>query len=287
MSFLKTSKTGNILLNESTGRISKLMSVAGGLQASDIEWAVDVYKNNDPNHFDFKDSKKYNVLVNGRAFPPKAIFGLALSHHLGAEVKPKHFVGGLGSECFKIFKNLNFQIVEKVESEEESLDFSGFHLINTEPPKLERRGTSVAKRKGTNVDWQEREKSNRALGAAGEKLVLENEKRYLEEQGKSKLARAVEYVAETDPAAGYDIKSFDVDGKEKFIEVKTTKGPKETPYYISSNEVEVSKAHQDSYWVYRVHSINNKACEAGVFKLQGAVGDHSELTPESYKACVK
>lgn len=44
--------------------------------------------------------------------------------------------------------------------------------------------------------------------------------------------------------AGFDIRSFFPDGRLKFIEVKTTTGPKDTDFLISANEVAFSAARQ-------------------------------------------
>ena len=55
---------------------------------------------------------------------------------------------------------------------------------------------------------------------------------------------------------GYDILSFEEDenGKliEKYIEVKSTKGPESTPIDITSNEVDFAKKHLDDYFIYRI-----------------------------------
>ena len=38
-------------------------------------------------------------------------------------------------------------------------------------------------------------------------------------------------------SAGYDVRSFNVDGTERHIEVKTTGGPATNAFFISPNEV--------------------------------------------------
>jgi hypothetical protein len=69
------------------------------------------------------------------------------------------------------------------------------------------------------------------LGDAGELLVLEREKRRLVAAGRTDLAAAVLHTATVEgDGAGFDIRSFFLDGRPRFIEVKTTTGPKDTDY---------------------------------------------------------
>ena len=82
---------------------------------------------------------------------------------------------------------------------------------------------------------------NRALGSAGERLIFEREIELLTAADRLDLAKKVEWTSqEKGDGTGYDIKSFRLDGSEKFIEVKTTNGSKRTPFYISDNELEFS-----------------------------------------------
>jgi hypothetical protein len=58
-------------------------------------------------------------------------------------------------------------------------------------------------------------------------LVVEHEREQLKMLGRGDLAEKVKHVAiEEGDGAGYDVKSFFVDGRPKYIEVKTTAGPK-------------------------------------------------------------
>lgn len=178
--------------------------------------------------------------------------------------------------------------------EETAFDTSASKLIETAPPKRRnsnntKGGNSTDSQRGQKgeVDWAARDEANRNLGLAGEELVITHEKEALERQGKHKLAAKIKHVALEDPKAGYDVLSFDADGNEKYIEVKTTKGSASNAFYISRNEVEVSEAKGDNYWIYRVHSYIKKTDTWKVYKLQGPVSDSFELTPESFKAKTK
>nr|WP_241814017.1 DUF3883 domain-containing protein [Vibrio cyclitrophicus] len=95
------------------------------------------------------------------------------------------------------------------------------------------------------------------------------------------------HVAKKTDYAGYDVKSFDENGTEKFIEVKTTEKTIGTAFFISRNEVEVSRELGSQYWVYRVYDLNKKTGKAKFYLLNGPVEDHFDLVPENYKARVK
>ena len=74
-------------------------------------------------------------------------------------------------------------------------------------------------------DPVERDLRNRLLGRAGEEFVLEIERKKLEKLQRLDLLKKVRWIsAEEGDGAGYDILSFEPDGRELLIEVKTTNG---------------------------------------------------------------
>ncbi|WCH25931.1 DUF3427 domain-containing protein [Aeromonas salmonicida] len=153
------------------------------------------------------------------------------------------------------------------------------------PPKAtQKTGKGGKGAKGGIVDWAAREQRNRDLGLAGELLVMAHEQKWLHDAGRNDLAARVEHVALSDSAAGYDILSFELDGSEKFIEVKTTTGPASTSFYISENEVNVSRELQERFWLYRVHSYSREKNSAAFYVKNGDVSKGFELTPTTYKA---
>jgi hypothetical protein len=73
------------------------------------------------------------------------------------------------------------------------------------------------------VDYTEVDAKNRALGRAGECLVLHYQRETLRRKGRPDLAQRVRHVAAIEgDGAGYDMLSFSEDGTVKYIEVKTT-----------------------------------------------------------------
>ena len=132
------------------------------------------------------------------------------------------------------------------------------------------------------VDYLRREARNRSLGDAGEALVMDYERLRLERAGKDQLARNIEQVSKTvGDHAGYDIRSYHADGRDRFIEVKTTRYGQYTPFYISNGEVRFSKAHADSYHLYRVFGFRKSP---RLFTLPGEVEQHVRLQTVTYRA---
>lgn len=106
------------------------------------------------------------------------------------------------------------------------------------------------------VNYLEREQNNRKLGMKGEELVLDFEKWKLRRIRKEKLADSVRWIAkEEGDGAGFDILSKYSSGKDKYIEVKTTKLSKEAPFYFTQNELLFSKDHSKDYHLFRLFNF--------------------------------
>ena len=112
------------------------------------------------------------------------------------------------------------------------------------------------------MNYLEREAQNQKLGDAGEQFVINFEKARLIREGKESLADQIEQVSVTEgPSAGFDIRSFELDGSDRFIEAKTTKYGKSTPFYVTPNELRFSQQHADRYHLYRVFKFrDNPGC---------------------------
>ena len=124
-------------------------------------------------------------------------------------------------------------------------------------------------------DYIDRETRNLSLGRAGEEFVVEYERWCLASGGHQRLADNVEHVSKTKgDGLGFDVLSFDPNGRERLIEVKTTSFGKETPFFITRNEVELSRTHADLFHLHRVFEFRK---EPRLFSLKGAVDRHCHL----------
>jgi hypothetical protein len=125
---------------------------------------------------------------------------------------------------------------------------------------------------------------NKALGLLGEKLVVENERAALRKLGLEDLAELVKHTAiEEGDGAGYDIRSYFADGRIKYIEVKTTAGPKTADFFISPNEVAFSAAKADEYELRRLYDYDRASNSARYYSIFGDLESQLQLLPTQYR----
>jgi hypothetical protein len=131
-------------------------------------------------------------------------------------------------------------------------------------------------------DPAERDARNRSLGRCGEELVFLREQHWLRAYGQADLARKVEWTSEVrGDGAGYDIRSFDLDGRERLIEVKTTNGPAKTPFFLSENERAFSDERPEAFRLLRLYSFIEKPA---AFELRPPLTEKLALSPTNYRA---
>jgi len=151
-------------------------------------------------------------------------------------------------------------------------------LRNTPPPEELEQTQAVARR----FDVAGRDARNRALGLAGEELVLQFERGQLRQMGRDDLARRVRWTSREDgDGAGYDIESFTVEGRPRLIEVKTTNGWERTPFFVSRNEIEVSRERRDHWHLFRLFNL---ARAPRAFELRPPLEAHVSLTATEFMA---
>jgi hypothetical protein len=66
-------------------------------------------------------------------------------------------------------------------------------------------------------------------------------------------------------AARYDIRSFEEDGTDIFIEVKTTTGPAGAAFSVTANEIQRSIERGAAYRLYRIFQFGT--CGSSKFRL--------------------
>lgn len=134
----------------------------------------------------------------------------------------------------------------------------------------------------------ERDARNRMLGDAGEEFVFELERQRLSMLGRKDLADNVRWVARDDgDGYGYDILSFHGRGqgneanRKRLLEIKTTNGPKTTPFFITRNELSVSKENPEIFRVVRLYDFRRRA---RAYRLEPPLEDRVRLIPAIYSA---
>jgi hypothetical protein len=134
-------------------------------------------------------------------------------------------------------------------------------------------------------DFVARDAENRDLGWRGEEFVLEFERRRLHDGGDAHLAKRVEWTARVKgDGAGYDIQSFDLGGRPRLIEVKTTGLGKYFPFNVTVNELRCSEARPQEFHLYRVFNFGPGA---RLYMLPGALSGSCHLDATQYRAFVQ
>ncbi|MBZ0110387.1 MAG: DUF3883 domain-containing protein [Candidatus Scalindua rubra] len=134
------------------------------------------------------------------------------------------------------------------------------------------------------MDYSIQSKNFKRIGDRGEQIVVMAERQTLLNNGRKDLAENVDQVSKRDDSLGYDIQSYDIDGKEKYIEVKSTlKLVGYSNVYISANELAIAES-KDNYYFYIVYDVGNK--KPKIWKIKGIdfLKDKSiEMNPVIYK----
>jgi hypothetical protein len=131
------------------------------------------------------------------------------------------------------------------------------------------------------INYLEKEQNNRNLGEEGEKLVIAYERWRLINAGKENLADKIEWISKhKGDGTGYDILSKNNNGTDRYVEVKTTKLTKETPIYVTRNEISFAITYAKDFYLYRVFNFGPKA---QMFIKEGNYEGFCKLEPMTFK----
>lgn len=162
--------------------------------------------------------------------------------------------------------------------------------INVPPPEPDRnKSPSVYESPSptsfqTKRNYLELEARNSALGLAGEQLVMRFEHERLWRGGHRTLADKIAHISVSQgDRLGFDVLSYETDGRERLIEVKTTRFGALTPFFASRNEVEVSDRRNGDYQLYRVFKFSE---QPKLFMLPGSLRRTCRLDPVNFTARV-
>lgn len=154
------------------------------------------------------------------------------------------------------------------------------------PTPIDQKAPAIAEPRAiynpSGINYLEREARNQSLGEAGEQFVVNFERARLIHAGKEFLAERIEQISATvGPSAGFDIKSFEENGTDRFIEAKTTKYGKNTPFFVTPNELRFSRDNASRYYLYRLFKFRESP---RLFALNGHVEDRCILEPFEFIA---
>ena len=137
--------------------------------------------------------------------------------------------------------------------------------------------------RGRMVNFIQNGIENKRLGDLGELWVMKYEREKLKRANKHNLIDKVKHTAKDEgDGTGFDIQSFDNSGNKIFIEVKTTKGNKNSTFFITRNELERSKIEKENYYLYRLYDYHEQTDTANLLVIQGELTNLCEF-PTVYK----
>lgn len=176
-------------------------------------------------------------------------------------------------EQFKYF-------AEKKVEPNQKIDFENL-LIKAPKVRIVEESYQINKKNPLKINYLEREQSNNRLCFLGEELVLNFEKWYLIKVGKENLVEKIRWISkEEGDSAGFDILSKNINGSDKYIEVKTTKLGKETPFFFSRNELLFSQNHYNDYNLFRLINFDS---DVKLFIKTGSLDTICNSVPVTFK----
>jgi len=131
--------------------------------------------------------------------------------------------------------------------------FNAFEIIPINNTTNQRRSTPNDTNRDGDVDWEKENKRKRIKGRRAEEFVMDFERQRLSEAGQEDLAANVEDYS-TKYSKGFDILSWNVDGTERNIEVKSSNN---NGFILTSNELNKSEKNSN-YWIYIVNEKKNE-----------------------------
>ena len=132
--------------------------------------------------------------------------------------------------------------------------------------EVEKRKAKRRSFKPQKINWEEVNFNRTELGRLGEEFVLRSETSRVLGFADEDIGRIIHLSETQGDGAGFDIISLNEDGSDRYIEVKTTEGGVNTPFYMTENErarFEISK-DDDDLFVYRVFDFDKAACTGSI-----------------------
>ncbi len=125
------------------------------------------------------------------------------------------------------------------------------------------------------------------LGNMGEEFILSCEKEAVRSSNFGHLAECIRQVSlYKRNSCGYDILSFDKNGHEIYIEVKTTTEIERTPFYITINEMRKFDT-LPNYKIYRIYNFNVAEGKGDIYRIESIDDLNNFFSIAESKFCLK
>lgn len=140
--------------------------------------------------------------------------------------------------------------------------------------------------KAVHVDYEKEAAEQKKVGDAGERFVLQKERKLVASYHLSPEKQVVHVSVVEGDGLGYDILSYDKHGNELYIEVKATQGTLHSTFYITANELKKSKECPEQYRLYRVFNLDIEN-ETGEYRVHEGSLEEYCVSPVRYRVDLK
>lgn len=152
------------------------------------------------------------------------------------------------------------------------------------PEKKARKSSAIRTIKASDKFWEELGERKIKIGKKGEMLAMEYERdRIVREYGDLFLSRLKYSAVNEGDGLGYDITSF-ADGREIYIEVKTTTGDFWNGLIFTKNELNAMRELGENYYLYRIFhfDINSNSGKLKIFKGREEIETEFDFSPQTF-----
>lgn len=169
-------------------------------------------------------------------------------------------------------------------------DFLRFKII--EPSLVETKAFKYAAMENNqhlikgNVDYIEQNIRNKDLGILGERFIYNYEMEKVKSYNLPVTKKVIWVAKDVGDGLGYDILSYDNEGKEMYIEVKTTTGKEKSDFFITANELLKSEEKKEKFYLYRVYDFDMKTKQGRISIRQGSLRELCVM-PSVYKVVLE
>lgn len=187
----------------------------------------------------------------------------------------------------KRIEDITYKIIKISEQLEEQIEINNLIFKEGKLNIREYRKDKDKKKNTNKTDYITAEIVKTIQGEINERVIYEKEiERLAEQDATEQIALMKDFFLNKKGNEEYDILSFELDEDgnfvEKYIEVKSTKGPESTPIDITDNEIRFAKDNIDNYYLYRIIKSNSKNRYVKVVKGKELFEDF-RLIPTAYK----
>ena len=155
--------------------------------------------------------------------------------------------------------------------------FNAFEITPINNSSSQKRSTPNDTNRDGSVDWDKENKRKRIKGRRAEELVMDFERQRLSEAGEEDLSTKVEDYS-TKYSKGFDILSWNADGTERNIEVKSSSS---NGFILTRNELNKSETNPN-YWIYIVNEKKNEVQIKQIKTPSLKNQDQFRLEPKDY-----